>query len=236
MKNRTAVLFFVAAFLSLFAVSLLDHCPPGHPPESPDGAVDAAADTAPAAAADATTITFENKTDAGTTVYVAFGANSGITSASWPPCGDAGALNCNFPLAAGSALALPAAGYLNATVSFGGPVTCNTTKAELNVNNPAWYDIVDVSLVDGWNGNIAIATGAGAVAGPTVGAAGNEKVFGVFPFGCDICVARQKPPCGLKPGADGCKTGTQDNPDVPCQYQGAVMGGGSEIKVSYLGN
>ena len=29
-------------------------------------------------------------------------------------------------------------------------------------------------------------------------------------------------------GVDGCKAGTQTNPDVPCRFQGAQLGGGAE--------
>ena len=70
--------------------------------------------------------------------------------------------------------------------------------------------------------------------GPPKGMLGNSKLLGVFPLGCDICVARQSPPCGMKPGTDGCKGGTQSNPDVPCQFQGATKSGGSKIRVSLL--
>jgi hypothetical protein len=70
------------------------------------------------------------------------------------------------------------------------------------------------------------------MAGPPAGASGNESVLGIFPYGCDICVARQAPPCGIPTGSDGCKTGTQSNPAVPCQLQGAVKGGGGTLAVS----
>ena len=124
--------------------------------------------------------------------------------------------------------------YLNATIGFGGTVMCGTTKAELNLNNPKWYDVADVSLVDGFSTKIEISVkGRDGLKklGPPLGKEGNEKVFGLFPLGCDICTARQSPPCGMKPGKDGCKSGTQYKPDVPCQYQGPVMGGGSAYKV-----
>jgi hypothetical protein len=107
----------------------------------------------------------------------------------------------------------------------------------LNVNNPKWYDTLDVSLVDGYSNQIEIdaATSKGTVKlGPPKGATGNEKVLGVFPNGCDICVARQNPPCGMKPGKDGCKKGPdQYHPDVLCQWQGLKMGGGETIQVLY---
>jgi len=174
-----------------------------------------------------------------TTVYVAFGADSAITVADWSFCVSPSGLTCNFPLT-GSRV-LPTGGkYLNVSLAFGGAVGCGNTKAELNVNNPNWYDVFDVSLVDGYSNKIKIIymppkSDAGVVLGPPAGATGNEKILGVFPVGCDVCVARCRPPCGIKadckPGTDGCKSGTQYKPDVPCQYQGAVKGGGGSVEV-----
>jgi hypothetical protein len=174
-----------------------------------------------------------NSSAADTIVYVAFGADSAITQ--WPVCPATTRLNCKFSLKAHATQDLPLGGsYLNATLSFGAPVTCSTTKAELNLNNPQWYDIADVSLVDGYSNRIEIDAG-GVKLGPPVGATGNEKVYGVFPNGCDICVARQSPPCGMKPGKDGCKKGPdQYHPDVPCQFQGKVLGGGTAMRVVLL--
>ncbi len=170
-------------------------------------------------------LAIENKTKDPTTVYVAFGADSVVLPANWPFC-TGGGLNCSFPMAKLSARPLPLGGaYLNATFSFGAPVTCNTTKAEININNPGWYDTLDVSLVDGFSNKISIlATPFGSkspiLLGPPKGKDGNEKVYGLFPNGCDVCVARQRPPCGMTPGRNGCKSGSQYNPSVPCQYQG----------------
>jgi hypothetical protein len=128
---------------------------------------------------------------------------------------------------------VPSNGYLNATLAFNGAVGCGTTKAELNVNNPKWYDVVDISLVDGFSNKIQI-TFNGTVLGPPNGKDGNEKVLGLYPFGCDICVAQQNPPCGIPAGGPGCKAGTQNNPTPPCQQQGATMGGGGSVKVELL--
>ena len=63
--------------------------------------------------------------------------------------------------------------------------------------------------------------------GPPNGPSGNDQLVGVYPFGCDVCVARQNPPCGIPKGTAGCKGGTQYKPDVPCQWQGTTMGGGT---------
>jgi len=182
-----------------------------------------------------TTVVVSNESQEDVTVYVAFGSNSVIVPTSWAFCKNPSGLTCDFVLAKKTAIPLPLSGqYLNATFSFKKPVGCGASKAELNVNNPKWYDITDVSLVDGFNGNIEIEVD-GTKLGPTRGAGGNEKVLGVFPYGCDICVARQSPPCGIKPGIEGCKTGSQYNPDVPCQHQGTKMGDGSSIRVMYFG-
>lgn len=181
------------------------------------------------------TVSVKNDTDGDTTVYVAFGANSVVLPASWSFCTASSKLTCSFTLGAYKAQDLPLAGqFLNATFAFGAGVGCGSTKAEMTVNNPAWYDVLDVSLVDGFSNKISIVIDGGTKLGPPVGRDENEKVFGLFPYGCDICVARQAPPCGIPTGKAGCKGGTQDKPDVPCQYQGPTMGGGSTIVVALV--
>lgn len=180
-----------------------------------------------------------NATALDTKVYFAFGADSVVRPSAWSFCENKQALTCDFVLKGGETRVLPLGGkYLNTTFAFGGAVSCGSTKAELNVNNPAWYDVVDVSLVDGYSNKVAIDLTDGAKQtrlGPPNGASGNAKVLGVFPLGCDVCTARQNPPCGIPPGNDGCKAGTQYKPDVPCQVQGAAKGGGSTIVVTYSG-
>ena len=197
---------------------------------APRGAMSAAAPS---------TVVVSNDTGNDVVVYFSFGADSVARPANWPFCQPTSELTCNFPLHAHASQDLPLSGqYLNATASFGAAVGCGTTKAELNVNNPRWYDVVDISLVDGYSNPIEIdlTDSSGAhVFGPPHGAQGNEKVLGLYPLGCDICVARQHPPCGMSPGSDGCKTGSQFKPDVPCQYQATSMGGGSTIKVRLVG-
>lgn len=202
-------------------------------------------------------LTFANDTDSPTTVYVSFGSDSKVNAASWGLCGvpaDAGALlNCSFPLSAKTSLPMPLRGqYLNATIAFGAPVGCGSTKAELNLNNPSWYDVVDVSLVDGYSNRIrldvappALDGGVSSDAGVSIipnGATGNESVPYVFPLACDICSGRQNPPCGqpvdaaayagASDGGVGCHAGTQYAPVPPCQYQGLVKGGGSVVRVA----
>jgi hypothetical protein len=175
-------------------------------------------------------------------VYINFGADSAIQAADWSSFCSGSGLNCNFSLTGSQPLPNPDGAYLNMTLAFGTPVECGSTKAEVNINNPSWYDTLDVSLVDGYSNPIKIlytppaadAAASTVILGPPNGQTGNEKVLGVFPYGCDICVARQNPPCGIPVGKDGCKSGTQYNPDVPCQYQGAVKGGGGAVEVILL--
>ena len=196
--------------------------------------VDAAAAVSPAAA---TSLSIANDATSATTVFVSFGADSAIKSADWSAfCTASAPLNCAFPLAAQTTLTIALNANLNAMLSFDGQ-GCGTSKAELNLHNPAWFDVADVSLVDGFNRNIAIELD-GLQLGPTQGAGDNAKAFGVFPLGCDVCVARQSPPCGIAPsptpGSAGCKHGTQFSPDVPCQAQGKHKGGGGTVVVKAL--
>lgn len=182
------------------------------------------------------TLSIANRTSAPITVFVAFGADSIVTSL--PSCTPAGRLQCSLPLAKDTTLALPLAGkYLNATLSVNGPVTCGMTKVELNLNNPAWYDIVDVSLVDGFSTAVRVSLtdskGAHSI-GPVVSQTGNEKAFGVYPYGCDLCVERSSPPCDIPKGREGCKKGPdQYHPAVPCQYQGTKKGGGTAVAITF---
>jgi len=186
-----------------------------------------------------TDLTVHNAKTTPTTVYVAFGSDSVIGVADWPFCTGSG-LNCNFPVAAGTSKPLPNPknAYVNATFSFDHAVGCGVTKAEININNPDWYDTLDVSLVDGYSDKIEISViptnDSQVILGPPNGDAGNEKVLGLFPFGCDICVERQDPPCGISKGKTGCKAGTQYDPKVPCQWQGPHKGGGGDATISLM--
>jgi hypothetical protein len=174
--------------------------------------------------ASSSTLTVTNRTAKQTTVNVAFGADSSITG--WPFC-TSNPSGCSFTLAPSASQALPLGGYLNATFAFDAPVGCGATKAEVNIGNPAWSsDTADVSLVDGYSDKVQIeVSGEGLTLGPPMGATGNEKVYGLFPNGCDICVQRKSPPCGIAPGplnGDGCKAGPdQYHPAVPCQWSGS---------------
>ena len=157
-------------------------------------------------------------------VYINFAADSVLKPTDLPFCRVTGPLNCQFTLAARSSQEVPnpQAKYLNMALAFNAQVTCGSTKAEVLVNNPNWFDILDVSVVDGFNEKIQInltPTGGNMTQlGPPVGKLGNQKVFGVFPYACTICAGIKNAPCG-DAGKGECKLGTESNPDVPCQYQ-----------------
>lgn len=220
----------VIGVLSLGALVLVQSCKcrPHAPvmPASTDGSADTAAGTV---------LLVTNKTRAEATVYFTFGSDSVVVPATWSSfCTPVSGLTCTFQLAAEKTRILPATGaYLNATVTFDNPATCGVTKIEVNLNNPSWYDTADISLVDGFSKFVYVEAN-GTLLGPTRGKDQNERVFGVFPFGCDVCTARQNPPCGIPKGTAGCKTGSQYKPDVPCQYQGPTKGGGGKVEIVLL--
>lgn len=166
-------------------------------------------------------------------VYVTFGGDSCITSQNIKiggmtgQCLSANYGECVFTLAAGEKkeinLDLCRA---DLTFRFDSAEGCGVTKAEANMNVPNWDDAWNISLVDGWNANVQIdvdtADLGAKLLGPTVGATGNQGVFGVYPLGCDVCTARQVPPCGIAHGDSECKTPNgvshQYSPSVPCQW------------------
>lgn len=235
MKSNVRIVGFVGVACVSVAFAWWK-CQPN--PPGPGG--DAGSEVTPAPSSGKSTATLINETADAVAVSFAFGADSVVLPADWPFCNVDAGLVCATSLAGHAAtLDLPTSGrYLNVTIAFGGPVGCGSTKAEININNPKWYDVADVSLVDGYSNRVVINAGfedGGAKLGPPNGPDGNETVFGLFPLGCDICTARQNPPCGILPGGKGCKAGTQYKPDVPCQWQGPVMGGGSHLAISYLG-
>ena len=218
-KMRRAVL----AMFILLATCKREGCcqtNPGPGPAAPDGAP-------------YSIVRVENRTKRAATVFASFGAGTVVTQADWaafcaPLDADAG---CSFPLAPEGKQDLPTGGkFLNATLSFGAYPACAVSLGEVDVSNPSWVqDTANISLVNGWNKDIAIEVttpgDGGILLGPTRGPRDNGKVFGVYPSGCDICVARQNPPCGFSPcgspdgspSSCGCKGGTQYNPEVPCQ-------------------
>lgn len=225
--------FECLAFLGVVGIGLIVpscRCKPNTPSVAPATATDAGSD-----ATAGTVLLVTNKTRAEATVYFTFGSDSVVVPATWSSfCTSVSGLTCTFQLATEKTRILPASGaYLNATVTFDNPATCGVTKIEVNLNNPSWYDTADISLVDGFSKFVYVEAN-GTLLGPTRGKDQNERVFGVFPFGCDICTARQNPPCGIPKGTAGCKTGSQYKPDVPCQYQGPNKGGGGKVEIVLL--
>lgn len=195
----------------------------GCPPGPADGGADSSAAACDAACSSAAVT---NRTDAGTTVYASFGTNSQVGW--WSFCADAGSGNCSFPLGAGGTQALPTGGAAaNVTLAFDQAPSCNTTVAEFNFNVSGWsQDTANISLVNGWNHDVEIDVSGNRTLGPTQGADANAGVYGVYPLFCDVCVARQSPPCGIQPCGSspddggqgcGCQLGSQYNPVVPCQ-------------------
>jgi len=170
------------------------------------------------------TVRVTNQQNAPAEVYINFAPDSVLKPTDLPFCTVTGPLNCHFTLAAHASQDVPNPGhkYLNMSVAFNAPVSCGSTKAEVAANNPNWYDVLDVSVVDGFNEKIQMnvtPTGGNVTQlGPPVGKLGNQKIFGVFPYGCTICAGIKNAPCG-DAGAGECKTGSESKPDVLCQYQ-----------------
>jgi len=236
-KHTDPVVQIPPASTSAPASKIAASLPPSSQSSTSSSAPTSKLTSAPAGvqAATPTSLTLSNKTGASAIVNVSFGSDSVINATNWPFCAATSPLVCSFTMAANEDKMMPSSGYLNATLAINGPVGCGSTKAELNLNNPAWYDVADVSLVDGYSNKISI-TANGTILGPPNGKEGNEKVFGLYPLGCDICTARQSPPCGIPAGGPGCHGGTQYAPVPPCQYQGPSKGGGGAVVVTALPN
>jgi hypothetical protein len=103
-------LLAVVTFVTLLGLS----CHGCHPASGPD----AASSEAGAEAGTVTTAIVLNSTATSTTVYASFGADSAVTAADWPFCGEGS--GCSFPLPPGATQLLPRPGgaYLNVTLSF----------------------------------------------------------------------------------------------------------------------
>jgi len=98
-------------------------------------------------------------------------------------------------------------------------------------------DCADISLVQGYTlPNISMILSDGPTTlGPTVGATGNQKVFGVYPVGCTNCLNRGGCPCGIdcKETSQCHQGGTPSDPDIPCQ---ASQPTGGTITIKILAN
>lgn len=172
------------------------------------------------------------------TASINFGADSKITATELGSFCKSSThkLNCRFdvpPNGGKVEIPNPSYKYVNFAIAFKSDVGCGSTKAEGTINNPGWYDVMDVSLVDGFNEkiqmNVTPTGGKTVVLGPPKGKTGNERVYGVFPVGCDVCAEKRNPPCGISKGRDGCKGGTEYKPDVICQYQENAPAGTVEV-------
>lgn len=181
------------------------------------------------------TVSISNRQDEPATVYINFGADSALNAENLLFCeGGKARLNCQFTMDAKSSRDIPNPGkkYINMALAFNHAVACGSTKAEVIVNNPKWCDVFDVSVVDGFNEKIQInlkpPNGNEVKLGPPVGHFGNQNVFGVFPYGCDLCAGIKGPPCG-NAGKEQCHAGTENNPQPICQYQMDQRDGRVEI-------
>ena len=163
------------------------------------------------------TVRITNRQGTQAQVYINFAPDSVLKPADVPFCKVTGPLNCEFTLGANCSLDIPnpQAKYLNMALAFNAQVTCGSTKAEVLVNNPNWFDVLDVSVVDGFNEKIQInltpTSGSMTQLGPPVGKLGNQKVFGVFPYGCKNCAGIKNAPCG-DAGSGECKSGRSPSP------------------------
>jgi hypothetical protein len=114
---------------------------------------------------------------------------------------------------------------LSMSMAFNKPVDCGATKAELTIN-ASKDDVMDVSLVDGFNEKVKMvftpSLGQPTIAGPANAITGNENIAGVYPYGCDGCAARIAPQkkCGPYPmGNSGCHGGAQYDPKPKCELR-----------------
>jgi hypothetical protein len=172
-----------------------------------------------------------NLSDAGTEVYVSFGAGSEVDGSTWTFCTPTPS-GCAFPLDSDASRVLPAGSKeLSVNISFDQPGGCQGSGIDLGefTINAGAYDTADISMVNGWNADMRIDVVDGEhhlTLGPTQGPDSGAGIYGIFPNGCDICVARQNPPCawqtecGTPEGGGapcGCQGGTQYNPSPVCQ-------------------
>jgi hypothetical protein len=173
------------------------------------------------------TVNIINNQSNAATVFINFGAESALNSNDLSFCDAEGKtpLNCRFKIDGHGSREIPNPQKKKVVMSlaFNAPVACGSTKAEITVNNPAFCDNADVSVVDGFNERIQIDVdgrpmGQVVKLGPPLGKLGNQQVFGVFPFACTICAGIVNPPCGSA-GPQECHAGTETNPNPVCQYQ-----------------
>jgi len=181
-----------------------------------------------------------NDSPTGTVVYATFGSDSAVKPGDWKFC-EAVPSGCRFPLGPKETRDLPTGGrYLNVNLSFDEAGSCavtGTTLGEMTLNvvsDGGNFDTTDISMVNGWNADIQIEVSGGQpTLGPTNGLDSGVTTYGVFPNGCDLCVARHTVPCPWQTscgtGNDGgppcgCHAGTQYAPTPVCQVTGVPRG------------
>jgi hypothetical protein len=178
------------------------------------------------------TVFIKNTTAAPVKVYVAFGADSQVNKNNIGfPCTffntEPRGLNCGFDLSKGEQKQISQKGkILNMTVAFNKAPGCGVTLAEVNANRSGiGADATNISVVDGFNEKIVVQydhpnnKSLSFKIGPPCGLTDNEKVLGVFPHGCSICVSRKDVrQCGPYPEpGKGCHAGTEMEPNPKCQ-------------------
>ena len=165
---------------------------------------------------------------------------------------------CSFPIASGDMCTPPLRADCQTSINFAFDeevltMPCGMTAgtgpslAEININgndcsktpgcDSPPCDCADISLVQGYKlPNISMTLSKGPTTlGPTLGATGNQDVFGVFPVGCTNCLNREGCPCGIdcKDTTQCHQGGTPNDPDVPCQ---ASQPTGGTITIHILEN
>jgi len=177
------------------------------------------------------TVFIKNDTNASVKVYISFGADSQVNMKNLNFCTffntEPRGLNCGFDLPNKQQKQISQPGkILNMTVAFNKAPGCGVTLAEINANRPgAGADATNISVVDGFNEKIVVQydhpsnKSLSFKIGPPCGLIGNEKVLGVFPHGCSICVTRKDVrQCGpYPPVGQGCHAGTEMDSKPKCQ-------------------
>jgi len=198
------------------------------------------------AAAAQTTLKVHNAASHPVDVWVTVGAVAGCAKiADFPfitPA--ANKMQGSFTLGAGDSQAFPTdKGCLNGNISFGSaPQNCPTPTApqgmnlaEFNLNQGT--ETIDISDVAGVNAFIEFQMNGGGAWG-TAGHANmtsfsNEDIGqnvgrpGVYPYGCDVCTARQNPP--------SCTTGKTCQIEAICNVQRTPGTEGGTVTVVFNG-
>jgi hypothetical protein len=235
-KNKLITVLGIFALFSLIASGAVGGCHDNNGNGDGDGS------PPPLDGDGLTTITIMNSGSDSVCVAISFGADSCFTASDLGslctnttecPVLDTGM--CNFELAGNSSQDITTSdnqtnctGSEEALLTIGLNPTdpCSVTQVEFTLYANA-QDSYDISLVNGFNLPVEIEAdlgpptpgecGPGNNAGPVTSATGNQMACGVFPLGCANCTNQDGQPCNFpNPNNTVCKTGTPDDPDVPC--------------------